>query len=167
METAGRDKQRQTLCCHLDSQEHPPAKSELLWQPPASYKAQVIICIHVSAAMTELRQQRFKRGFLHLPPQDFKEADLILFELFQTDSKRSAWESSKAWKIPALFAVLFKSRLFGSMGFFFHWKFCNFSYKSCYQATNINENSLSQWSRQFVRVAWCPNTIIMRTALNQ
>lgn len=68
----------------------------------------------------ELRQQRHKWDFLRFPPQDFKEADLDLFELFQADSETPAWESPKAWKIPAPFAVLFKFRLFQSKRFFFH-----------------------------------------------
>lgn len=76
METTGRDKQNQTLRCHFASQEHPPAKSELLRQPPASCRAQVVICIPGSAARTGAKAQRHDWGFLHSPPQDFKEAEL-------------------------------------------------------------------------------------------
>lgn len=166
METTSGDQQRQTLCCHFASQEHPPAKSELLWQPSASCAAQVMICIHVSTARSGVKAAGPQVGLSALAPQDFKDTDVMVFEVFQADSKRSTWKSPKAWKVPApLFAVLLTFRLFGSTGFFFHWK-CNFSYNSCYQATHINANSLSQWNRQFIQVAWSPNSIIMRTVLN-
>lgn len=69
----------------------------------------------------ELRSRDTTEAFCFLPHRTLRRLNSVLFELFEADSERSALESPKAWKIPALlFAVLFKFRLFGSTGFFFH-----------------------------------------------
>lgn len=168
METTDRDKQRQTLCCHFESQEHPPAKSELLRQPPASCRAQVMICIPVSAARTGVKEQKHDWGFLHSSPQDFKEAELGFVWTFSSwQQEISFGEPQSVENSSSVVCSFIQVQAVWEHWILFSLKFCNFSYNSCYQATDINGNTLSQWKRQFIRVAWCPNTIIMRTALNR
>lgn len=71
----------------------------------------------------ELRRRDTTEAFCILPHRTLGKLNLVLFELFQADSERSALESPKAWKIPALlFVVFFKFMLFGSPGFFFSLK---------------------------------------------
>lgn len=96
-----------------------------------------------------------------IPPAGLKEAAWVLLQLSTWTARDQGEPQSLENSSPA--RSLAPAEAVGKHGdLFFQLKFCNLSYKSCYQATSITESSASQWSRHFARGAWCPNTTAMR-----